>query len=296
MVVGCYEVPLGIDGSFVNSTLMPIDKINGIKLYWELNGSQGEPLVFIHGSWGDHHNWDRVTGELSQTFRVITYDRRGHSQSERLSEQGSLEEDVDDLVALIEYLQLSPAHIIGNSGGAAVALKTAAQHAALFQTLVIHEPPLFGLLKNVPEAQPFLTEVNSRIKAVVSLLEKGENDEAAKRFVETIAFGPGAWQQLPSNVQKTFFYNAPTFLDETKDPDNLELKIEQLVQFSRAALLTSGTQSPPFFVMVLDQLAKALPHAKRKIIEGAGHVPHLSHPEQYIQLVKEFCSTNAMGE
>jgi len=48
--------------------------------------------------------------------------------------------------------------------------------------------------------------------------------------------------------------------------------------------------------MVLDQLAKALPHAKRKIIEGAGHVPHLSHPEQYIQLVKEFCSTNAMGE
>lgn len=274
---------------------MPIDKINGVQLYWELKGLQGDPLVFVHGSWGDHHNWDSVTGKLSQTFRVLTFDRRGHSQSERSSQQGSMEEDVDDLVALIEYLQLPPAHIIGNSGGAAVALKMAARNATLFQTLVIHEPPLFGLLKDVTEAQPFLTEVSSRIASVVSLLEKGENEEAAKRFVETIAFGPDAWQVLPSDVQKTFVYNAPTFLDETKDPDNLELKIGRLTEFSRPALLTSGTQSPPFFLMVLDQLTKALPNVERKIIEGAGHVPHLSHPEKYIQIVKEFCLTNATG-
>ena len=136
---------------------MPIDKINGVKLYWELTGSQGEPLVLIHGSWGDHHNWDRVTGELSKTFRVLTYDRRGHSQSERFSQQGSMEEDVADLVALIEYVQLAPAHILGGSGGAAVALKTAAQHPALFKTLVVHEPPLFGLLKDVPRSTTLFT-------------------------------------------------------------------------------------------------------------------------------------------
>jgi len=270
---------------------MPIDKVNGVKLYWELKGSQGDPMVFVHGSWGDHHNWDKVTGELSQTFRVLTYDRRGHSQSERLSQQGSTEEDVEDLVALIEYLNLTPAHIIGNSGGAAVALKTAVKNPALFRSLVIHEPALFGLLKNVPEAQPFLHEVDNRIATVVSLIEKGENEEAAKCFVETIAFGPGAWQGLASNVQKTFIYNAPTFLDETRDPDSLELKIKSLYHFAKPALLTNGTQSAPFFLMVLDQLVKVLPNAERKAIGGAGHVPHLSHPEQYIQIVKEFCLT-----
>ncbi len=58
---------------------MPIDKINGVKLYWELTGSGGDPLVLVHGSWGDHHNWDLVTEGLSKTFRVLTYDRRGHS-------------------------------------------------------------------------------------------------------------------------------------------------------------------------------------------------------------------------
>ena len=271
---------------------MPTDKINGVNLYWEFTGSRGEPLVFIHGSWGDHHNWDKVTPELSQTFRVLTYDRRGHSQSERLKQQGSLEEDVLDLVALIDYLQLTPAHIIGNSGGAAVALKTAAYRPALFQSLVVHEPALFGLLQNVPEAQPYLHEVDNRIEAVVSLIEKGENEEAAKRFVETIAFGPGAWPQLPVKAQETFIYNAPTFLDETKDPDSLQLDLDRLSHFTKPALLTHGTQSPPFFPMVLDQIIKALPHAVRKTIEGAGHVPHLTHPEQYIQVVKEFCLTN----
>lgn len=274
---------------------MPKENINGVNLYWELHGSNGEPMVLIHGSWGDHHNWDKVTGELSKTFRVLTYDRRGHSQSERLNQQGNMEEDVADLVALIEYLELAPAHIIGNSGGSAVALKTAAQRPELFRSLVVHEPALFGLLKDVPEAQPFLQEVNNRIAAVVPLIEKGENEEAAKRFVETIAFGPGAWQELAPNVQQTFVYNAPTFLDETKDPDSLNMDIDSLGRFTKPALLTSGTQSPPFFPMVLDQLEKALPNAKRIIFEGAGHVPHLSHPVRHIQVVRDFCLANAFA-
>lgn len=273
---------------------MPVDRINGVNLYWELNGSYGDPLVFIHGSWGDHHNWDGVTGELSQTFRVLSYDRRGHSQSERPNHQGNMEEDVADLVALIEYLELAPAHIVGNSGGAAVALKTAAQHPGLFHTLVVHEPALFGLLKDVPEAQPFLHEVDKRIAAVVSLIEKGEDEEAAKLFVETVAFGPDTWHKLTPNVQQTFVYNAPTFLDETKDPDSLELNIDSLARFTKPALLTGGTESPPFFLKVLDQLEKALPNAKRILFEGAGHVPHLSHPEQYIQVVRDFCFNNAI--
>ena len=173
---------------------MPTDKINGINLYWELTGQVGEPLVLIHGSWGDHHNWGRVVEGLSKTFRVLTYDRRGHSQSERLQEQGSLEEDVTDLAALIKFLDLSPAHIVGNSGGAVVGLKTAASHPDLFRTLVVHEPPLFGLLKEIPEAQSMLQTVNNRIGYVVDLIEKGEEENAAERFVETVAFGPGAWR------------------------------------------------------------------------------------------------------
>jgi pimeloyl-ACP methyl ester carboxylesterase len=271
---------------------MPINKINEVNLYWELTGSKGEPLVLIHGSWGNHHNWDAVVGELSKTFRVLTYDRRGHSQSERLNVQGNTEQDVSDLIGLIEYLGLSPAHIAGNSFGAIITLKAATRRPDLFQTLIVHEPPMLGLLKDITEAQPMLQTVNSRIEAVTNLIAKGRNEEAAIQFVETIALGPGAWQQLPLQLQQTFTYNAPTYYDEIQDAESLQMDTDRLSHFDKPALLTNGTQSPPFFLMVLDQLTKAIPAAKRKTFEGAGHVPHMSHPEKYVEIVKDFCLTN----
>jgi pimeloyl-ACP methyl ester carboxylesterase len=268
---------------------MPTSKVNHVNLYLEVSGQKGDPLVFVHGSWGDHHNWDAVVDELSKNFRVLTYDRRGHSKSERIQEQGSAEEDVSDLIALIEHLNFTPAHIVGNSGGAAIVLKTAARRPDVFKTLVVHEPPLFGLLKNIDEAQPMLKIVEERIKAVVDLIATNEYEQAAKLFVETIAFGPGAWQGLPDHVKQTFIYNAPTFLDEVKDPDNLELDTSKLSSFNKPALLTHGTQSPPFFPMCLNIIAKAFTDPKRFVFEGAGHVPHMSHPQQYVQNLKQFC-------
>lgn len=269
---------------------MPTTTINGVNLYWEVQGQSGDPLVLVHGSWGDHHNWSPVVVELSRTFRVLIYDRRGHSKSERLQRQGTSEEDVSDLIALIEYLNFSPAHIGGNSGGAAIVLKTAARRPDIFKTLLIHEPPLFGLLRDIEEAQPMLKVVKSRIEAVVDLIMTQEYEQAAKLFVETIAFGPGAWQQLPDAAKQTFIYNAPTFLDEIRDPANLEFDTSTLSNYHQPALLTHGSVSPPFFIMGLNVIAQALPQAKRFQFDGAGHVPHLSHPQQYVQTVKQFCA------
>jgi pimeloyl-ACP methyl ester carboxylesterase len=125
---------------------MPITKINGVNLFWEMTGESGPPVVMVHGSWGDHHNWDAVVPELSKKFRVVTYDRRGNSLSERVSGQGFTTEDVDDLAALLDYLKLIPANIVGNSFGAIISLKLAAKSEEYFKTLFIHEPPTFPLL------------------------------------------------------------------------------------------------------------------------------------------------------
>lgn len=269
---------------------MPTSKVNEVNLYWELSGKNGDPLVLVHGSWGDHHNWDAVVNQLAKDFRVLTYDRRGHSKSERPQGQGNVEEDVSDLASLITHLDLSPAHIIGNSGGAAIVLKAAARKPELFKTLVVHEPPLFGLLKGIVEAQPVLKAVEARIGAVCELIATGEPEQAAKLFVETVAFGPGAWQGLADNMKQTFIHNAPTFLDEIKDPDNIEMDLSRLCRFDRPALVSHGTDSPPFFVMVVSKIVSALPQAKHATFLGAGHVPHVSHPEEYVKVLKEFTS------
>ena len=267
---------------------MPTIRINDVQLYWELTGDAGDLLVLVHGSWGDHHNWDSVVPAFSRSFRVLTYDRRGHSQSERPVAQGSVRDDVADLAALIEHVGGAPAHVAGNSFGGSIALRLAAERHELFQSLVVHEPPLFRLLQAEPDAQVALAAVEKRIGKVIQLLTLGDLAGGAREFVETIAFGPGAWGRLPPNLQETFIFNAPTWLDEMRDPETLTLDRDRLRTFSAPALLTLGDQSAPFFSLVVGEIARVLPQAITKTFAGAGHVPHLSHPAEYVAAVTSF--------
>lgn len=268
---------------------MPVSSINGVRLYWEQQGA-GPPLVLVHGSWGDHHNWDGVVSGLAGTFRVITYDRRGHSQSERLDSQGHIEEDVADLAALIETNQLAPAHVAGNSFGAAITLKLATVRPDLLASLVVHEPPLIGMLHDDPES----AAVGQRIARVLDTLKSGQTELGAREFVENVALGPGMWEQLPPEVRKTFVFNAPTWVDEmNEDSSVMTVDLQRLSAFTRPALLTRGDQSPRFFGIVLDRVTAAMPHAQRHTFRGAGHVPHLTHPGEFVEVVRAFAGAPA---
>lgn len=267
---------------------MPMSPINGVQLYWELSAGAGEPAILVHGSWGDHLNWTPVVPGLSNSLSVATYDRRGHSRSERRPGQGSIRDDVADLAALIEHLFGGPAHVIGNSFGAAIALNLAAQRPELIRSLVAHEPPLFGLLEGEAEVQPALAAVRERIAAVVPMLQAGDFAGGARRFVDTIAFGPGAWDQLPAATRNIFVSNAPTWLDELQEPESMTLDLDRLSAFSGPAMLSLGGDSPPFFPLVVQRISAALPHARKYVFQHAGHVPHLSHPREYVQAVTDF--------
>jgi pimeloyl-ACP methyl ester carboxylesterase len=269
---------------------MPVSKINGVNLFWEMSGDKGPPLILVHGSWGDHHNWDAVVPELAKKFRVVTYDRRGHSLSERSMGQGKASDDVTDLAELIQNLDIAPSNIVGNSFGAIITLKLAAKTPELFKTMFIHEPPMFSLLEGEPSAEKPLQIVGERIKAVISLLKKEKNEEAAELFVETIAFGPGAWKNLPLQLQSTFIFNAPTWLDEMQDDESLRIDLAKLKNFSKPVFMSQGEMSPPFFPVVIDKIFEVLLHAERKTFAGAGHVPHISHPKEYVETLEDFIS------
>ena len=273
---------------------MSTSQVNGVRIHWEIAGDVGTPLVLVHGSWGDHQNWASAVPALSRSFRVLTYDRRGHSRSERPAGQGSVRDDVTDLVALLEALGHVPAHVVGNSFGAAIVLRLAAARPELFRSLIVHEPPLFGLLKDEPRGKQALAAVQERISAVVSLLTAGDWTAGARQFVETIAFGPGAWLELPEEVRQTFVFNAPTWLDEVQDQEALVIDLTGLRRFAAPALLTVGAQSAPFFPLVVDRIAAVMPQATRRTYAGAGHVPHLSHPEEYVRVVTEFVNGRAV--
>jgi pimeloyl-ACP methyl ester carboxylesterase len=263
---------------------VPVERINDVSLYYEVIGD-GPPLVLVHGSWGDHHNWDAVVPGLAQMFRVFTYDRRGHSQSERLPAQGSIEEDVADLAAFITTNNLAPAHVAGNSFGAAITLKLAAAQPNLFASATAHEPPLIGMLGD----HPALPVVRQRIGAVLNTLKSGDLETGARQFVENVALGPGMWDKLPPEMQRTFVFNAPTWLDEMNEPESvMTVDLGRLGAFTRPLLITRGDQSPPFFYAILDKIAAAVPQAQQYTFHGAGHVPHLTHADEYVKVVTSF--------
>lgn len=267
---------------------MTTSQINGIRIHWEINGSAGDPMVLVHGSWGDNRNWASVVPALARSFRVLTYDRRGHSRSERPAGQGRIREDVADLAALLQEMHHAPAHIAGTSFGASIVLRLAAERPELFRSMIVHEPPLFGLLKDEPRATTALAAARERISVVASLLSSGDMYGGARRFVETIAFGPGAWATLPQKTRDIFVNNALTWLDEVQESEALDIDLNGLRDFTAPVLLTNGDQSPPFFPLVVDRIAAVMPQASVHTYGGAGHVPHQSHAEEYVRVVTAF--------
>ena len=164
-----------------------------MRLHYELIGA-GDAVVFVHGALLDHHDWDVVAAQTAHLFQVLSYDRRGHSQS---SGNGSLDDDVADVAALIEYLQLAPVHWSAIRFGGCIALRLAMALPELLRSVSVHEPPLLALLADDPKTRPAVEQVQHRVRAVLDDLTAGQTDVGARRFVEEIAFGDGAWERLP---------------------------------------------------------------------------------------------------
>ena len=244
--------------------------------------------MLVHGSWTDHKSWQFVVPGLARSFRVLTYDGRGHSLSERPPGQGSRREDEEDLVALMEVLHLAPAHVVANSFGASIALGLATRRPDLFRSLIVHEAPLMGIVSDDAKLRPLMKEFQERVEAVLAQLRAGDIAGGTRRFVEEIALGPGMWEQLPEEIRKTNMNNAPTFLDEHQDAEWADLDLSHLSRFSAPALLTEGGQSLPWFPKIMSELAGAIDGAERLSYPGAGHVPQLTHPDVYFRSVTGF--------
>jgi pimeloyl-ACP methyl ester carboxylesterase len=272
---------------------MPVARANGVNLYYELSGGNGDPIMLIHGSWSDHSTWNPVVAGLSESFRVLTYDRRGHSRSEKSDTQGSGEEDASDAGALLAELHLAPAHVVGNSFGGSVALKLAAGQPSVVRSLNVHEPPLFDLLSDDPSVQQTMAAGAERRQRVIRALESGDRVAAARLFVDTLAFGPGTWDRMPAARKETMITNADTWLDETRDPQGSRIDLGALAKFTKPALLSYGGKGLQGSKLVIDRLSKALPNSKVLEFPNDGHSPQLSNPSEFVRTASAFAMSGS---
>jgi pimeloyl-ACP methyl ester carboxylesterase len=265
---------------------MSLEQINGTKQFHEVTG-EGEPLVLVHGAWFDHASWDAVVPGLAESFRVVTYDLRGHGQSPvDPPDAGTVHDDTADLVALIEHLDLGEVNVAGISSGACIALRLAIEHPTMVRRVLPHEPPCAEYLLGAPENKPLLDEVGELLGDVAGRIEAGDHRGAAQRFFDELVLLP--WAELPQASQELIAAHAVPFLGQLRDPDAVALDPDALRALVMPVLLSQGAASHPFASLVVEQLADVIPDARRFVLAEAGHVPHMTHPDAYVEMVSEF--------
>lgn len=140
---------------------MSMLKVPGAHLFYEVTGS-GPLLILIPGAAGVGEVFRPLAPILATQYQVVTYDRRGFSQSSLDGPQDSdhrLSTDADDVRRLIEHLTDIPATVFGNSSGALVALEVISRSVERAQTVIAHEPPAVSLLPDAAKWWAFFDGV-----------------------------------------------------------------------------------------------------------------------------------------
>jgi pimeloyl-ACP methyl ester carboxylesterase len=110
--------------------------INGLNLYYEIHGA-GEPLILLHGGLGATEMFGEILPSLSHTWQVIAVDLQAHGRTADIDRPLTYEAMADDIAALLQYLGIGKATVMGYSLGGGVALQTAIRHPAAVKKLVL---------------------------------------------------------------------------------------------------------------------------------------------------------------
>src|SRR5947209_8097672 len=110
-------------------------ELNGTRLYYEVAG-EGHPLVLLHGGLVDRRLWDDQFDVFAQHYKVIRYDMRGFGDS------GLIKADIgayslrQDLYALLKFLGIEKAYVLGLSMGGGLAIDFTLEHPEMVDALI----------------------------------------------------------------------------------------------------------------------------------------------------------------
>jgi pimeloyl-ACP methyl ester carboxylesterase len=222
--------------------------VNGIKIWYATFG-RGEPVILLHGGLANSNYWGLLVRALAPKYRVIVTDSRGHGRSTRDDRPYGYDLMASDVIALMDFLKLPKASLVGWSDGAILGLDIAMHHperltklfafaansapsgvadianspvfnayiaraekeyAALSPTPTEYKPFLDQIAK-MWETQPNWTAADLRKIAVPTWIVDADHDEAIKREnTEFMAANiPGAGLLLMPEVSHFAFLQDP---------------------------------------------------------------------------------------
>jgi 3-oxoadipate enol-lactonase len=249
--------------------------INGWSTDYNIYGkASGLPVVFIHGFPFSQEMWRSQVAELSGDHRVITYDVRGHGESEVGDGQYTIEFFVDDLIGLLDHLRIEKAVVIGLSMGGYIALRAIERNPERFRGLVLCDTRSEadtneGKIKRAANIQSVRTDgvkkyAEGFVKAVFASQTFERNPEAVK-FIREI-------------IEKTSrIAIAGTLLALASRTDTTE----SLSKINVPTLILVGEHDALTPVSAVRSMSEKIRQSELHVVSNAAHLSNLENPEEF---------------
>lgn len=240
--------------------------VHGVTLACGFVGSGETDLVFLHEGLGSIELWRGFPAAVADAAgrRGLVYDRRGHGRSDPAGAVRTVhylhDAAREELDAVLSAFGIEQPILIGHSDGATIALIHASRRPV--RGLVLIAPHVFV----EPAATEGIARTDRSADALVARLER-YHDHARELYT--------AWRDI---------WLAADFADWNIEPD--------IAGLSTPMLLVQGTDDEYGTVDQLDRIeAAAYGRCERLVVAGAGHSPHLTHPDEVTAAVVGFIAS-----
>lgn len=233
--------------------------VNDIKLYYEIYGT-GDPLILLHGGLANIEYFGNQIPAFAREFQVIAIDSRGHGRSTRSKQPFSYGLMASDVLALMDYLNVPKASIVGWSDGAIIGLDIAINHPERVEKLVAFAAnfSVTGLQGDVSQSSTF------RVYSELVRQDYKRLSSTPDQYKEFLAALREMWRTLPN-------YSP-----------------QQLASIKSPTLVLAGEYDEAIRRAHTEELAHLIPGSKLEILSGVSHFAMLQNPEEFNNAVLEF--------
>lgn len=259
---------------------MPKANVNGIDLYYEVTGLAGGPwLTFSNSLRTDHTMWAPQVQAFSRDFRILTYDVRGHGQSDATDGPYSADLLCHDLTRLWDHLGIVKSHFAGLSLGGMTGMRLGTDYANYIDKLIICD-----------------CRGDSPADTVVSW--KNRSDIVAEKGVSALVKGSvDAWFDDDYQMRNRDFVAAIGQSIAQTDPrgyigcalgmlSNLDMAA-RIGEIKAKTLFVVGSEDGPHPAL-MKAMHDGLPGSKYALIEGGSHLSNLSHAQAFNDALRAF--------
>lgn len=247
------------------------------RVYGEQNA---KPIYILHGIFGMLDNWHLAAQQLSNQFRVITYDARNHGKSFHDPESG-YRAMADDLNALMQHLGDEQAIVMGHSMGGKTAMYFADTYPEKVEQLIVvdiapkrYVPGHLGYFKAFKEVPLHL--LNSRKEAEEAFLPYAPDMGVRQFLLKNIEPVPGGGYTTKSNLEA---------IEMAYEEIIGELNFHQV--FLRRADFIAGSKSGYIKEEDKDNILQYFPTAQFHEVANAGHWVHAENPAGFLACLSE---------